>query len=218
MPDLFVTLAIAALGVLTLAIILAFASTTFAHGPHKPSGDTSALDRAIDSLVEPLRHLPYEVGYALAPDGTTLVTNTQYHRREVDFTPEQITYLRDHPGAVGVHNHNADIPPSGQDLRFAATVCYSATVIISPNYRYTITPPTSGWKTHDELNAAFSRHLGLFKVTLRKLKPRGIDPRDGAILTESEFEIESTEAGIQTVCRELGYTYRKEKLAPQPSK
>lgn len=173
----------------------------------------SCLPEIIANLEESLRGLPFETEYILDQEGKIIFQQTQYNQKFVEFSDEQIQYLQQHPGSISLHNHDTDTPPSCTDLAFAALTAQSFLLVISPHFRYIVSPGPTGWKDSTALDQAFNKHRHLFKVVdLPGERVVGID-NDGALVTETLIEVESTDAAIEAVTQELGYCYRKDVLS-----
>lgn len=174
-------------------------------------GASIKLDRTVADLARILRATPYEVMYIVDDCGELIFEATQYDTRRVHLSDREIAYLQSHPGSIGLHNHDTDVPPSVGDLLFAARTRQSCLIVVSPHYLYTVEPPESGWKTDQETNAAFGNLFYLFKVVDENQHFAGI-ASDGAILVETEYRIESTDAAIEALTDRLGYAYTREDI------
>lgn len=172
---------------------------------YKPEAE---LEKSLTSIIDSIRNLPYEVQYFVRQDGKIIYSTTQYSPKRVTPPPERLSYLREHPGAIGVHNHNDDVPPSMNDLVFAADMKMSRTIVVSPHYVYTVLPPADGWKNQDAVNVAIQKHLRLFKATKKGQTAVALG---GGIAVYDDIELETTEAAMVAVAQELGYTYIREK-------
>lgn len=169
------------------------------------------LSISLNEVIDSLRNLPYEVEYILNEKGEIIFSETQYNARAVNFSNEQIAYLQSHPGSISVHNHNENIPPSLDDLAFAALCNNSYFVVVSPNYIYTVGPSASGWKSGEEVNVVVNRHLHLCKTTVVGRKLVKVET-DGAQIYAEDFEIATTEEAIKAITEDLGYFYERRSL------
>lgn len=200
------------MGLLLLSIYL---SHRVAHAPIKGlpwsvrSGLNQKAHETIAMIIKNLRGLPYEVEYIIDKDGNIIFEQTQYSPKNVEFTDEQIAYMKSHPGTISIHNHDTDTLPSMTDLSFSARTKQDRLIVVSPHYTYVVTPPASGWKSDDELNAVLEKYMHLFSIINYSEHFAGIAP-DGVVLMATEIEYETTDEAMAAIVDELGYHYFRE--------
>lgn len=166
------------------------------------------LKRRIIEAIEILHGLKFEAEIVLDEKGETIMNVTQYDSTQICFTNEQLLFLQSHPGLIGIHNHDEDVPPSLRDLNFAATAQHKSIIVVSPHYVYYVAPGVDGWKSEPELNAEAETYLDLFQHDVKRRRLVGSEA-DGGVWFEEDIELTSTHEALEAVAQALEYEYRR---------
>lgn len=127
-------------------------------------------------------------------------------------TEEATRRFRKHGNLISIHNHpGEDVPPSVQDLDYAARANFAMMIIVTPHFTYSFTRPEAGWKSQAELAEVVNKYADLFVCrSVGEQEFVGIDP-DGAVIMSTDVEVTTTDEALEKICSELGYTLSKVK-------
>lgn len=166
-------------------------------------------DFAILAAIKRLRGLNFEVEVVLRVDGTMFSETTQYNPEFVVHTEQQVALFRSNGDLTQIHNHVDDIPPSLQDLLYAAEADFAQIIVVTPHWVYYVSRPTTGWKKETELLAALEKYFQLFE-TQRVGDPEFVMMApDGSVIKSENYEVTSTDEALAAVCRDLQYALTK---------
>lgn len=198
--------------VMAVAVVLIVYLGTL-HLPKMRAKKSFLLQQRVAEIVEHLHDLnaPYEIIYIIDQEGKVVAEETQYDPDRVALKEEQVVFMQTNPGCISIHNHRTNTPPSIDDLMEAAERCESCLIVVTPKYKYIITPSLTGWKSIEDLEAAVQKHsdkLRVINITGLTFTPAD----DGGWLLHTNYEIESTEGSLEAIVRELGYGYVRREI------
>lgn len=188
---------------MVLIAFSAFVTMLCATKPKEP-----ILPAVISSVVQHLRELSFEEEVAISNAGEIIARTTQYSPDFVEQTDSQTAMFRERGDVISMHNHVDDIPPSIQDLSYAAKANFQWWIVVTPHWVYHISRPESGWKTESELVAVVNRHQTLLKTKMVGV-PEVTVESDGAVVVAKDIEILMTDQALTAICQDLGYPLSK---------